>query len=537
MTTGMQTPLLSKSRWLFSWRAIRSLVMVAILISVFYAEENWRGKRAWEKYRREWEAKGEHFDREAFIPPSIPDEQNFASIPLLAAMFDYQYDPARKADWMFVTDAAKWRDYAAYQQTQQLSIYTPFHGDTPSVNQWHAGKACDLKAWQTYYRSITNFPIAATPQDAARDVLLALSKFDGVLDEVRAASVRPNARFPVHYDEGSAAMLPHLNMLRNLSRILALRAVAELNLGRSDQAFADVNLCFRLAESIKSEPILISQLVRMAMVDIILQPIWEGLANHRWTDEQLESFQAQLMALNFLADNERCVRFARADMNSTFMELRLGTLSAYYFLRRYMVIDTLGPIEEAIKPPLPGQRALELYLRLCPSGWLYFDQVRVDRFCQASILPLVDVREQRVFPSQSQRIEETQRHVFPNHNPRAMIVGLVQCELLPVSRFALQQTAINEGLVACALERYRLVHKHYPPTMEALAPQFITKVPHDIVNGRSLSYQPTADDRFALYSAGWDDPRFGSAPKNATRSWDSIGDWAWRFPIPNPPSK
>jgi hypothetical protein len=196
-------------------RTLRLLVAAAILITFFYAEEDWRGKHSWEKFQREGEAKGEHFNREAFIPPPIPDAQNFASIPLLAAMFDYQYDPTRKADWMFLTGVAKWRDYAAYQRTQQLSVYGLGDNNLPSLSQRQAGKACDLKAWQKYYRSITNFPIATAPQNAANDVLLALTKFDDVLGEIRTASVRPNARFPVHYDEGMAAMLPHLNMLRN----------------------------------------------------------------------------------------------------------------------------------------------------------------------------------------------------------------------------------------------------------------------------------------------------------------------------------
>jgi hypothetical protein len=537
MTTGKRTLLLPNLRRLFSWRVIRFLVAVAILTVLFYAEEDWRGKLAWEKFQREWEAKGEHFDREAFIPPPIPDDQNFASIPLLAAMFDYQYDPAKKADWMWLTNTAKWRDYAAYQRTQQLSIYR-IDANRPSLGQWQADEVCDLKAWQTYYRSMTNFPVAATPQDAAHDMLFALSKFDGVLSEIRAASVRTSARFPVHYDEGMAAMMPHLNMLRNLSRVLALRAVAELNVGSNDQAFADINLCFRLTETIKSEPMLISQLVRMTMVNIILQPVWEGLANHRWTDEQLGSFQEQLMAVNFLEDNMRCMRFARADMNSTITELRRGTLSAHHFLLRYMVIDTLGSMEDAIKLPLPGERLLEFYLRLCPSGWFYLDQVRADRYCQQSIFPLVDVQEQRVFPSQAQRVEEAQGDAFGKHNPHRRLIGLIECGLsgTMVYKFACGQTAINEALVACALERYRLVHKQYPPTMEALAPQFITRVPHDIVNGQPLSYQLTPDGRFVLSSVGWDDPRFGSPLKNSARPWDAMGNWAWRYPMPNPPS-
>ena len=52
------------------------------MIALFYTEEDWRGKRAWENYKREWEAKGEKFDWQAFVPPSVPDDQNFFTAPI-----------------------------------------------------------------------------------------------------------------------------------------------------------------------------------------------------------------------------------------------------------------------------------------------------------------------------------------------------------------------------------------------------------------------------------------------------------------------
>ena len=42
---------------------------------------------------------------------------------------------------------------------------------------------------------------------------------------------------------------------------------------------------------------------------------------------------------------------------------------------------------------------------------------------------------------------------------------------------------VNEAQIACALERYRLAHGEYPETLDALVPQFIEKVPHDIIGG------------------------------------------------------
>ncbi len=43
------------------------------------------------------------------------------------------------------------------------------------------------------------------------------------------------------------------------------------------------------------------------------------------------------------------------------------------------------------------------------------------------------------------------------------------------------QTLVNEAQIVCALERYRLTHGNYPETLDALVPQFIEKLPHDII--------------------------------------------------------
>jgi hypothetical protein len=71
------------------WRNFRrflfGIACFVTLIALLYAEENWRGKRAWEKHRREWEAKGEKFTLAALAPPAVPDEKNFARAPLFQA--------------------------------------------------------------------------------------------------------------------------------------------------------------------------------------------------------------------------------------------------------------------------------------------------------------------------------------------------------------------------------------------------------------------------------------------------------------------
>lgn len=68
-------------------KALFVLCGLALLIVAFYAEENWRGKRAWEKCKADLEAKGETLDWNKFIPPPVPDDQNFFAAPKMQEWF------------------------------------------------------------------------------------------------------------------------------------------------------------------------------------------------------------------------------------------------------------------------------------------------------------------------------------------------------------------------------------------------------------------------------------------------------------------
>jgi hypothetical protein len=63
------------------------IAAVATLVALVYAVENWRGKRAWEKCKRELTAKGAKLDWEAHIPAPVPDEQNIYKAPKIGDWF------------------------------------------------------------------------------------------------------------------------------------------------------------------------------------------------------------------------------------------------------------------------------------------------------------------------------------------------------------------------------------------------------------------------------------------------------------------
>ena len=58
-------------------RLLIGSAVFATLVAIFYLEEDWRGKRAWEKCKAELEAKGAVLNWDKYIPPPVPDDQNF----------------------------------------------------------------------------------------------------------------------------------------------------------------------------------------------------------------------------------------------------------------------------------------------------------------------------------------------------------------------------------------------------------------------------------------------------------------------------
>jgi hypothetical protein len=295
-------------RRLFTWRALRraliGLLILITFIGLLVTEENWRGKHALDSYQHEWEAKGERFDWQAFAPLTVPDEQNFLAAPIFINMLNDKT----------ILDAYP-KSEGAYE-----------YGD------WQKNLLTDLKPWQMAYRQLHEdnnrkpFPVTPQPQTPAAGVLFALGKFDPQVEELRRASLRPYAYIPAHYEEGiivaATEQFPYLEILKRCSRLLQLRATAELADGESSKALEDIKLLLRVNDSLRNSPLLISQLVRMAVINIGLQPVWEGLAEHKWSDEQLAVLEADLAKEDFLADYEFAIRGERTFAISTFEDMR-----------------------------------------------------------------------------------------------------------------------------------------------------------------------------------------------------------------------
>jgi hypothetical protein len=511
----MRNQIIAKWCWrLLRWGLI-ALAALATLAAVVITEENWRSQRDWTAYQRAAEARGERLDWSFLAPSTVPDEDNFVKAPIFSGLSNLVWN-----------ESAPDINSPPVMDRLRMSCYRADGSSPEGVGgSWQQERFTPLKSWQAYYRQSTNavneFPATPQAQSPAADVLLALSKYDSALEELRLASRRPFSRFGEYADEaqGVRSRMTYLARLKGCAQVLQLRAIAELSDRQNAQALADVELLLRLDDQLRQEPLLIDHLVGVAISAITLQPVYEGLARHCWDAAQLGELEQALAKKDFLADFQFAMHGEKV--------FAVTTEETWRATREYRTMETLH-----------GQPVITVVsMRMTPAAIFYQSELAMAQLNDELLKPLVDPTNRLVSPAvlrQTQAVlENRKKHIYLHPYQATALMGASPL-LTSVKKFAAIQADFDLARVACALERYRLTDAQgeFPTTLEALTPQFIAQLPHDLINGQPLHYRRTGDGRFVLYSVGWNESDDGgtvAVSKNGTVNQEK-GDWVWQYP-------
>lgn len=481
-------------RWLFSRRALRFhfwvLAGLVSMVLLFYAEENWRGKRSWAKLQGELEQRGESVRLETVIPSPIPDDLNFAAAPGV-------------------------RDALGFPPTNATTF---FHGDPPGWPEasWARGQFTDLTQWQKVLaRSLAgNGTVAATSEtkSVADDVLLLLSRFDEPLTVLRAASARPGCRYPFNYTDAWLSISGKIfDNLHNAASVLRLRACAQLQSGAPDAALDDILLLLRLADTLKEEPFAVAHRLRLEMLMLAVQPCWEGLARHRWSNAHLSALRERFSALNPRQE------FRRAAKGETLLMIHLASqFEAYLEGRPSVVASQLNKSE--------GADALLLWLVkvFYPAGWPAQDRVWLYRFYQR--YGDVDTAAGRRALDDGSWRSELRKAMDPTLP--IFVVPRVRMVIDDGATWGLYLETVKQQMIAaCALETFWVQKGGFPSQPGPDLPE-------------SMQYE-TAGTGYRLYSVGWNGTDEGGQVAKGEEHWRSgtslvpqleQGDWVWAIP-------
>lgn len=491
------------------------LVWVFSLVILMYAVENWRGSRAWSRVRQDLANRGIPWEYQKLAPSPVPDSENFGALPLVADWFKgtNQADRASFSDRFSEAQDLIKRPKVDRKipqprvRTDLIALASAFD-NLPGTN----GRPVDVPSTK---------PEDDTPEArerAARQIIERLAASRDALEQLRAGLERPYAQYPINYSNPVpfAVKLNHLRHLREYARRFQMLASARLAANNPEAAIADVETLIDLSNTLKSEPILISQLVRIAILNLATQPVWEGLQAKAWREPELARLQAAFAELDLFPD-----------LNRAWVGERACALSTLDYCRRQGTLNTImsanDPDNASIQPE-PG------ITKMLPNGWFLLEMANYSRTMDG-FLSAVDFDQRRIHPEKL----KDQNRMFEATESLGGRLGIVWRHelmarvLMPAlgkvfHHFAATQATIDQVQLACRLEAFRLANGTYPSALDSLKG---AKLPTDLITGQSYSYKLDGDS-YKLYGFGWDgdDDQGTPVPPGQT---DQTGDWVWGY--------
>jgi hypothetical protein len=329
------------------------------------------------------------------------------------------------------------------------------------------------------------------------------------------AAGRAQCRYPVDLTPGFTTRLPHLVNVKVSAQLLQQEAAANAAKGRADLAQQSVLAGLSLTRSLEQEPVLISQLMRIAATDLTVTGLELTLNRKALSEEQAAALATAFQAAEDNADaalvrglaGERCCAMAMFASPTRWHEVfsLMAEDSGAPPLAQAPEVDKFMESYSA-SPAL--QEDLDFYLKNMQS-----------LFAMAKTPTPAGLEAAKAW-SASIKAKGPFDHVYSRI-------------LLPALELALERSAIAVAELrtaqgALAIERYRLAHNNaLPDTLNQLVPQYLKSVPQDPFDGRPLRFKKHPSRGYTVYSIGRDRQDNGGRHKMAKMPRGTLYDLAF----------
>jgi hypothetical protein len=299
---------------------------------------------------------------------------------------------------------------------------------------------------------------------------------------------RQHCRFEADFSYGPSTELSHLDGLKQLARLVALRAVIEAEEKRTNVWAEDVGLELRLAATLNEEPVLISYLVHDAIIRMAVQSLERGFNLLSPDGPDCEKLDAMFVAAG------------NTNLLPTALIGERAMLIPVFRLSRADIQHLSGTNEDGVgvkeRPQrFSGKPMMFLWLTGGFERDLnFFLQVMETNIACASLPPPVSLG----FTNVSEQLTDVARKRY----------YILSSLLLPsfasvIVRHATTDANVRLARTALAVERFRLASGALPENLSELVPQFLSEMPIDSFDGQPLRYHRLARG-FVIYSVGRD---------------------------------
>ncbi|MEN6370751.1 MAG: hypothetical protein ABFD64_01950 [Armatimonadota bacterium] len=343
----------------------------------------------------------------------------------------------------------------------------------------------------------------------AREIL---AKCDTAITYVKEAQKRPQCVFPVDWDKGIEAELPHIHKLRRMSEILAVKAVIDAKDNKLDKTIEDVILGIRISDSVSSEPTLISLFCRQSCIRKTLTGLRIVLEEHHLSADQARSIYDELAKVDLQPQYKLAMQGERIIGSDIFGKMRANGDIPFWVLDHAEVIP--GRTKAEMNMLEKGLAGMTSYLWL-PMSYadqrIYNDQM--DK--QISMISL----------SYRDRVNQK-----PAHEPKLISTSNIIMSGISRTTLVRDKTLADIGLAQATIAAmaYRDRFGSYPASMKDLKSRLGWKIPDDPFSGKPFIYRQKKSG-FVIYSIGANLKDDGGKPQPPGKRSDSGNyDIAWK---------
>ena len=328
-------------------------------------------------------------------------------------------------------------------------------------------------------------PLPGSPVPAAMKAAIAefMQQTKPAWDLFQRGSLLTQSRYPLDLTKDGAALLPSLAHLKQAMQAAAIFALGYADTQRGKEAGESVLIGYAIGRSLEADPLVISQLVRVACNAISLRSLEQTVNRVAIPPQTLTQLQDDL---GRMADREA----SGESFNRAFVGEELNGLANFDM------------------PPEELQKALksspndtnELIASLQKNG---LKNLKAERQFFAASWDQVFAARTEPFPARlkaddifGQRASEAKRRQFPFTMLLLPALGkTTSLEAQDLARLRLAQTAV-------ALEQFRAANgNRYPDALTELSPKFLASVPADPIDGQALRYTKSGNG-YTLHSIG-----------------------------------
>jgi hypothetical protein len=367
------------------------------------------------------------------------------------------------------------------------------------------------------------------------------------LAEIREALRKPVLETRLDFSLAPNTSMTHLPVPRRLTRWFGGALQLALQDGRNAEAVGCLTAELQLLRWLGADRIAISELVRMAVAQIILNQVWEILQADGWNDDQLkavqEAWQSQDMAGDVVRALEGELVFGEVSTKSA-MDSNEAAYQMIFGLGEYLDSESERPAWERLASSLPGGDLLvkfckrEVYCRLWRFAWA--DQAE-QRYLTGA-MRLIEISRQAAREKSFAGVEPALDKLVADSQPKGIYNRLrfpgpdsISSLSRVVEKGMKVETVKSLAIAAIAIKRYSLAHGQPPSSLRELVPAYLPAVPIDFMDGEPVRYRRDADGTFTLYSVGDDhqdnggDPSLPADKSKSSNRWNRK-DYVWPTP-------